>query len=184
MFALLANGTRRELELESFWPHKARLILKFAGVDTISDAEALIGAEIQIPARERANLEAGVQYISDLVGCSVSAKAPEFPAAQELGTVEQVQFGAGEAPLLVIRKGNQEHLIPFAAEYIAAVDVDRKRIELVLPEGMLEINSPLTAEEKKRQGLRSAMETGCQTRTKNTRSFDSAPATRKERGPK
>ena len=146
---MLADGTRRELELESFWPHKARLILKFARVDTISDAESLIGAEIQIPASERAKLEPGVQYISDLVGCSVSAKAPEFSEAQELGTIEQVQFGAGEAPLLVIRKGNQEHLIPFAAEYISAIDVNGKRIELVLPEGMLEINSRLTAEEKK-----------------------------------
>ena len=146
---MLADGTRRELELESISPHKARLNLKYARVDTISDAEGLIGAEIQIPASERAKLEAGVQYISDLVGCSVSAKAPEFSEAQELGTIEQVQFGAGEAPLLVIRKGNQEHLIPFAAEYISAIDVNGKRIELVLPEGMLEINSRLTAEEKK-----------------------------------
>ena len=148
---MLADGSRCELTLEAFWPHKARLVLKFQGVDTISEAETLLGAEIQIPASERVQLEPGVQYISDLVGCQVSARSPEFSGARELGIVEQVQFGAGEAPLLVIRKKSEEHLVPFAAEYIASIDVAAKRVELVLPVGMLEINSPLTGEEKKRQ---------------------------------
>ncbi len=152
VFALNSQGDRRQLELEGFWPHKGRIVLKFAGVDSISEAEGLIGSEIQIPASERAELEEGANYISDLVGCAVIATvagiAGEKPE-RNLGPLKAVQFGAGEAALLVIGEGRQELLIPYATEFVKRVDVEHKRIELLLPEGMLEINGPLTAEEKK-----------------------------------
>src|SRR5215467_7407764 len=50
------GGGRRELELEDFWLHKSGVVLKFAGVDSISQAETLVGCEIQIPRAERAEL--------------------------------------------------------------------------------------------------------------------------------
>ena len=86
------QGPRREFELEDFWPHKGRIVLKFRGVDSISDAEVLAGWEIQIPRQERTPLEPGAAYVSDLVGCQVVADG------QELGPVTAVQFGAGPAP--------------------------------------------------------------------------------------
>jgi len=42
-----AAGQRRELQLEEHWFHKGMVVFKFAGVDSITDAEALIGCEIQ-----------------------------------------------------------------------------------------------------------------------------------------
>ena len=69
--ALAANGTRRELQLEEHWFHKGGVVLKFAGVESISDAELLAGMELQIPQEQRAELEAGAAYVSDLVGCEV-----------------------------------------------------------------------------------------------------------------
>jgi 16S rRNA processing protein RimM len=150
VFALNERGERRQLELERFWPHKGRVVLKFAGVATINDAETLIGSEIQIPASERAELEEGANYISDLVGAAVVASVAGVEGERELGPLRNVQFGAGEAALLVIGEGRQEILIPYATEYVKRVDVEHKRIELLLPEGMLEINGPLTEEEKRR----------------------------------
>ena len=44
-----ADGSRRELQLEEHWFHKGGVVLKFAGVDSISDAEQLAGLELQIP---------------------------------------------------------------------------------------------------------------------------------------
>jgi 16S rRNA processing protein RimM len=64
--------------------------------------------------------------------------------------VKDVQFGAGEAPLLQV-KGVREYDIPFAEAFLKNVDVRGKRIEMVLPEGMLDVNAPMTAEEKERQ---------------------------------
>jgi 16S rRNA processing protein RimM len=153
LLALDRQGTRREIHLQGFWPHKQRLVLKFAGIETISDAEALIGCEIQIPAAERAPLEEGSAYVADLVGCEVvvsgaALNEAEAEGSRSIGTVADVQFGAGEAPLLVLREGKRELLIPLASEYLRRMDVSAKRIEMQLPEGMLELDAPLSKEEK------------------------------------
>ena len=143
--ALGRNDSRRELEIEELWPHKAHLVLKFAGVDSSSDAEALVGCELQVPREQRAQLEPGWTYISDLVGCTV------FDGAREIGKITDVRFGAGAAPLLVVRAGEKEHEIPYAEAYLLSVDLARRQIKMLLPEGMLELDAPLTTEEKKQQ---------------------------------
>ena len=145
LWALAADGSRRELEVEELWPHKSYLVLKFAAVDSISDAESLIGSELQVPEAERAALGPGWTYVSDLVGCSV------FDGEREVGQVHDVQFGAGEAPLLVVKSGSQQYEIPYAEAYLIRADLEHKKICLQLPEGMLEVNAPLTAEEKEQQ---------------------------------
>ena len=144
LFLLDAQGRRREMELEDHWFHKDQLVLKFKGVDSISAAETLSGCEVQIRGSERAQLDAGTFYVSDLIGCAVSDRG------REIGTVIDVQFGSGEAPLLVI-KGVKEYLAPFAAQYIEKIMLEQKRVEMKLPEGLLELDEPLTREEKQRQ---------------------------------
>jgi len=145
LFALGKTEQRREVRVEELWPHKNRLVLKFAGVDSISDAEALAGSELQVPKGERAKLQAGWTYVSDLAGCAV------FDRDRELGRVEEVRFGTGEAPLLVVRRGSKEHQIPYAEAYLVSLDLGRKEIRMLLPEGMLDLDAPLTAEEKQQQ---------------------------------
>jgi 16S rRNA processing protein RimM len=84
---LLALGPsadrRRELKLEDLWPHKSWLVLKFAGVDSISEAETLVGCELQVPRSQRLELQAGWNYVSDLVGCRV------FDHGQEIGQAKR-----------------------------------------------------------------------------------------------
>jgi len=145
LYALADDDSRRELNIVDAWPHKDFVVLKFAGVDSISDAEALIGCELQVPLSERAALEPGATYISDLVGCTV------FDRGREVGIISGVRFGAGEAPLLVIEAGKIEFEIPYAQEFLLRLDLERKRIEMALPEGLLDVNAPLTEEEKKQQ---------------------------------
>lgn len=146
LFAVDASG-RRELQLESHWLHKGRVVLKFRGVDSIEQAQALAGCELQIPREERAPLPQGedAAYVSDLVGCTV------FDRGQQLGSITGVEFGAGEAPLLAVQSEAGEHLIPFAAEFVESVDVEHRRVALRLPPGMLELGAPLTEEEKRAQ---------------------------------
>lgn len=145
MSALLPSGARRELELEEHWPHQRRMVLKFRGVDSISDAEALTGAELQIARSERAVLAGGAAYVSDLVGSAL------YDGAQLVGRIEAVQPGAGDAPLLVVRQGGREHLVPFAAEFVRGFDAAAKRLEMALPAGLLELDAPLSEEEKRAQ---------------------------------
>jgi 16S rRNA processing protein RimM len=146
LFALDESGGRRQLKIEDLWPHRGHLVLKFEGIDSISDAETLLRCELQVPQAERANLEPGWTYISDLAGCAV------FDGDREIGRIEGVEFGAGEAPLLMVRgKQKAPYEIPFAEAYLASVDLATKQVRMRLPEGMLEINAPLTEEEKREQ---------------------------------
>ena len=146
LFALDEQGGRRQLKLEELWPHKSGLVLKFEGIDSISEAEALLRCDLQVPRAERAELEAGWTYISDLTGCTV------FDGEREIGAIEGVEFGAGEAPLLIVRgKAKTPYEIPFAEAYLASVDPVAKQVRMRLPEGMLEVNVPLTEEEKREQ---------------------------------
>jgi 16S rRNA processing protein RimM len=143
--ALGRDDSQREFEIEELWPHKADLVLKFAGVDSIADAEALIGCELQLPRQQRGQLDRGWVYVSDLVGCTV------VTADREIGTVTEVRFGAGEAPLLVVKSGAREREIPYAQAYLESVDLQHRQIRMLLPEGMLELDAPLSAEEKEQQ---------------------------------
>jgi 16S rRNA processing protein RimM len=142
--ALSKSGdSRREVQIEDLWPHQGLLVLKLAGIDSISDAEALIGWELQVPRAERAELEQGWNYVSDLVGCAV------FDHGNEIGRIEDVQLGTGEAPLLIVAgTGGKKYDVPFAEAYLEGVNLPLRQVRLKLPEGMLEINAPLTDEEK------------------------------------
>lgn len=144
LFVLDMKGARRSMDLEDHWFHKGHVVLKFAGIDSISDGETLKGSEIQVPFSERAQLEEGEVYISDLVGCTV------YDGPREIGRIRDVRFGSGEAPILVIA-GDKEYLVPFAAVYTEKIDIEHKRVELKLPAGMLELDAPLSEEERKRQ---------------------------------
>jgi 16S rRNA processing protein RimM len=149
LLALAEDGSRRELQVETLWPHQGRLVLKFAGVDSISAAEGLSGCELQVPRDQRGQLESGWTYVSDLVGCTV------FDGDSEIGRIDDVQFGAGEAPLLIVKAGSNDYEIPYAEAYLEKADLEHKRIQMRLPEGMLELNAPLTEEEKDQQAGRS-----------------------------
>lgn len=157
VFAVNEKGERCELQIDSFWPHKGWMVLKFKGVDSIDDAEALLKCELQIPFAERAELEAGSTYISDLVGCTVVDVASG--QAVEVGKIKDVQFGFGEAPMLIVTQESasvngiqsKEHLVPFTEHFLRKLDVAGKRIDMELPPGLLELDAPLSQEEKKQQ---------------------------------
>lgn len=136
LFGLDTKGRRHELNLEDHWPHKGQIVLKFAGVDSISQAEMLIGWEIQISRSQRVQLDGDRVYVTDLIGCSV------YDGNSLVGTIQEVMFGSGEAPLLVVH-GKKEYLLPFAASYIEEMALEQKQIRMKLPEGLLDLDSSL-----------------------------------------
>jgi 16S rRNA processing protein RimM len=135
VFLLLPGKTAGErLELESTWFHDGRLILKFAGVDTIADAERWVGAEVRIPFSQRAAPEPGAYFQSELIGCEVVERAGGEP----LGRVVAWDDGGGNG-LLVLDSGL---MIPFAREICVEIDPAARRIAVELPPGLKELNRP------------------------------------------
>jgi 16S rRNA processing protein RimM len=151
-------GTRpREVHLENFWFLRSRIVLKVQGVDSINEADTLRGYAIAIPQAERAPLEPGSVYVGDLIGCTVVDLNQE---GAEVGEIVDVDRGSSSTELLVLRRRGlrmpaAEALIPFVREYLVRIDVAGRRVEMRLPEGLLEINAPLTDDEKRETGSHS-----------------------------
>ncbi len=128
----------REMELTGYRLAHNRVVLHFAGIDSIDAAEALRGYDVVIPESERAPLDEDAAYISDLIGCEVWDAA----SGERIGAVQSVDREASHVDLLVVeRDGGQRAEIPFVKAFLAKLDVPGKRIEMRLPEGLLEINA-------------------------------------------
>lgn len=132
----------RRVAIRECWLHNGRAIFLFEGSDSISDAERLAGLEVQVPLSERVPLAAGSYYITDLIGCEVFQVAGG--ASEKLGEVRDVQ-SAGEAvagtPNLAVATPRGELLIPLANEICTRIDTAARRIDVVLPDGLLDLIS-------------------------------------------
>jgi 16S rRNA processing protein RimM len=127
------SGHPEPFAIEEIWEHKGGLVFKFEGVDSISAAETLHGCEVRVPISERVQLDSDEYFDSDLVGCEMF----DHKSGERLGKVTALQEGGG-AGLLVL---NGSTLIPFARRICVMIDVARKRIEVELPEGLLDVNA-------------------------------------------
>lgn len=135
------KNERRKVRVRGCWLSRSRggqAIFHFEGSDSISDAENLVGLEVQIPISERMPVPCGSYYVTDLIGCEV-----RDAAGRHLGRVRDVQFTGDEipgTPLLVIDAPEGELLIPLAREICTRIDVGARRIEANLPEGLRNLN--------------------------------------------
>ncbi len=129
----------REVELVAHWQHKGGIVLHFAGIDSISDAETLAGLLVAIPQSQRAALAEDEVHISDLIGCMVFDVSGAEPAL--IGPIEDVDRAAGPVPLLIVQGAKGEVLIPFAKSFLRKLDIEARRIEMALPEGLLDLNA-------------------------------------------
>lgn len=135
----------REMELSGYWLHKGGMVLHFSGVDSITAAEAFSGLLVAIPRTERSQLGEDEAYISDLIGCTLFDVADVGSAGAQsavVGCIEDVDRTSGPVALLVVRRGSEEVLVPFAKSYLRRMDLVAKRIEMELPEGLIHLNAP------------------------------------------
>ena len=140
-----ASESAREIALVNSWLHKAGhtsdVVLHFGGVDSIDEAEKLRGLVVAIPRSERAPLGEDEVYVGDLIGCSLVDVAPS--TERTIGVIEDVDRDAGPVALLVVRGPESgEILVPFAKAYLRHIDLDAKRVEMALPEGLVEVQLP------------------------------------------
>ena len=132
----------RRVVVRSCWLSRSRggqAILHFEGSNSISDAEKLVGLDVQIPLSERMHLPGGTYYITDLIGCEV-----RDTSGSRIGAVRDVQTTGEDVagtPILVIDSPKGEVLIPLAQEICVRVDTTARVIEVVLPEGLRELNA-------------------------------------------
>ena len=147
----------RRMALNSCWlsqNHRGQAVFHFEGVDSITEAEKFRGLEVLLPFEQRVVLPAGKYFVSDLIGCSVfeSPTAPPVVSSSPcslaeapslLGKVRDVQFPGEEisgTPLLEVETSRGEILIPLAVDICTKIDPAARRIDVMLPEGLRNLN--------------------------------------------
>lgn len=130
--AVIGDGTRAELKIEEHWFQKDRIVLKFAGYDSLDDAEKLRGAEICVGEAETVELGNGEYFDWQLTGCEVATLD-----GQAIGRVSGVMRNGG-TEILSVTGDEKEFLIPFAESICISVDIEKKQIVIDPPEGLLE----------------------------------------------
>lgn len=116
-------------DVEEVWDHQGTLVFKLAGVDSISDAEKLRGAEVQVPRTERVEPEPGEYFHSDLIGCGVRERVSGRPVGKVTDLIE-----LGGRPLLELDGGRV--LIPFVKAICVDIRPEDGLILTDLPEGI------------------------------------------------
>jgi 16S rRNA processing protein RimM len=153
------GGAPRRMGVREFWVdrnHAGQAVYWFDGFTSITEAEKIRGLDVLIPFEQRVVLPAGQYFVEDLIGCSVFEMAGDGGGAVAsspcsmsatpvlIGSVVDVQaIGEEQAgtPILVVDVRGEELLIPLAEDICRRVDVVGRRIEVVLPEGLRDLNS-------------------------------------------
>ena len=133
LFAKTPTGERTTVQLEDHWFQKDRIVLKFAGYDSIEAASALVGCEFAVPEAERVTLDDDQYYDWELEGCHV-----ETVAGQQVGAVKSV-MRTGGVDLLVVENQEKQSLIPMVSSILIEIDKNEKSIVINPPEGLLEL---------------------------------------------
>jgi len=129
---------REDAEIEFSRKQHGRLIVKLRGVDSISEVEKLVGADLTVPEKDLPPAKEGSFYTFHLKGCEVIALNGETPG-ETLGVVTEV-LDSGGTPLLKVDGKDGEILIPFAESFLRKLDLGQRRIEMELPDGLLDLN--------------------------------------------
>jgi 16S rRNA processing protein RimM len=127
------DGHRQCMVLEESWEHKGRIVLKFAGVDTINSAEDYVGCWVEIPADQVTQLPEGTYFDYDLIGCFV-----EDTHGDRLGIVTDILRITGNNQL-VVKGFGREFLIPAVESICIRISVAEKRILVDPPEGLMDL---------------------------------------------
>lgn len=126
-----APGEREVESSASGRPGEVRLRLR--GVGSREAAQALARLRIGARPEQLAPLAEGEHYWFQLVGCAV-----ETHDGRALGTVRAL-WETGASDVLVVEDGSgREVLLPAAADLLREVDVERGRIVIEVPEGLLD----------------------------------------------
>ena len=131
-----AGGEPVPFNVEAARVHKARPVVKLAGVSSISEAHALAGKEMRIPTSELISLPDGSFYHFEISGLRVMDRNRGF-----IGTSAEVLTTGGTDVLVVRSSDGEELLLPFCSEICRRIDPDAGCIEVDAPEGLIEVNT-------------------------------------------
>ena len=123
----LKDGGEKRVRVEEARFSGNLFLMRFSGYDTPEKARCLTGSILRIRRDQAMPLEEGELYVADLYGLDVIA------GGQKAGVVESTSEGA-QALYLHVRTEQGIRLVPFLPVYVGDIDMEKRTIELLMPE--------------------------------------------------
>lgn len=117
--------------------HKANVLLRFQGCDSIDAVQSLVGCEVLMRRCDLPALPEAEFYWFELEGLNVIDRR-----LGDLGILEEM-FSTAAHDIYVVRGRFGEILIPAVEAFIVAVDRDGRRMLVDLPEGLVPENNEI-----------------------------------------
>lgn len=118
-------------------PHKGLVLLRLEGVESLTAAEGLVGAEVMLRYEDLGGLEEEEFYWFQLHGLTVVDLT-----LGELGTLEDL-FTTAAHDIYVVQGPFGEVLIPAVEAFVKEVDLEARHMVVDLPAGLVRKNDDL-----------------------------------------
>ena len=118
------------LKLESKVGDGKKMKFKFQGIDSISDAENIVGKIIYIDSEKDDNI--------NLIGENVIGFSVETKSGKKVGTLKDVMWLPANDVYIILKDG-KELLVPILDEFIISLNMDDKKLIIADVDGLLDI---------------------------------------------
>lgn len=108
------------------------IIIQLKGVETRTEAELFKNAILSLPRDSAAPLSEGEYYMEDIIGCDV------FDDTGLLGKIDDIIETGSNDVYSVINGQGKEILIPALKSVVMKIDIESRRIDVRLPEGLMD----------------------------------------------
>lgn len=114
--------------------HKNFDLLSFEQHPSINDVEKYKGSLLMMKEEDRAELDDGEFYYSDIIGCEVLTEE-----GQALGKIKEIlATGANDVWVVQRYEKGKDLLLPYIDEVVQEIDIEQKKIKIHVIEGLLE----------------------------------------------
>lgn len=127
------NQVVKEVTVESYRTHKNNLLVKFVGIDSIEEAEKLKNLQIKIDSDNIGELEENEFYFHEIIGCEVLDEN-----GKSLGEISEILTPGANDVWVIKSQNGKEILIPYIEDVVKKIDVENKKIDIEVMEGLID----------------------------------------------
>ncbi|MGI6084914.1 MAG: ribosome maturation factor RimM [Acetivibrionales bacterium] len=126
------EGIYKEFRVTKCRIHKGFVLMNLKGIDTMDDAEKLKGQELLVHRKHAKKLEEDEFFICDIIGMDV------YEDDRFLGKLTDVLETGSNDVYIVTDENKKEILIPALISVVINVDIEGKRMQVKIPEGLID----------------------------------------------
>ena len=127
------NQVVKEVTVESYRTHKNNLLVKFVGIDSIEEAEKLKNLQIKIDSDNIGELEENEFYFHEIIGCEVFDEN-----GKSIGEISEILTPGANDVWVIKSQNGKEILIPYIEDVVKKIDVENKKIDIEVMEGLID----------------------------------------------